>query len=410
MEKSQEISACEVCGNGSLQKALDLGDHPLCDDLVPVGEDRICAQYPIEILFCESCYTAHQRFQVPKRILFPQSYHYRSRHTADVLNGMAHLVSRTEELLGGLENKFVVDIGCNDGSLLAIFREKGAQVIGVEPTGAWADAHAKKINVINDFFDPDVARALVSQHGNPDVITFTNVFAHIEDLSSLLSAVNILKKSSTIVVIENHYLGSVLRTNQFDTFYHEHPRTYSFEAFRRIANRIGMCIKAVDFPERYGGNIRVFLSHEEICKTEAIQNKDMSDAERSFGEDFKRLQNNIHIWADRKGKLLRQLARQYGPLPAKAFPGRSAIAIRLLGLDSETISAIYEKPLSAKVGHYAPGTRIPIVSDSLMLQSVFDKPVLVNLAWHISAEIRDYMEKLGYKGHIVDIISSDDFV
>src|SRR5450432_3239107 len=97
MEKDTEvglrkINRCEVCGNEDLSLVLDLGLHPICDDLVPLGGARICLEFPIEILFCNTCYTAHQRFQVPKQDLFPASYHYRSRFTADVLNGMARLV------------------------------------------------------------------------------------------------------------------------------------------------------------------------------------------------------------------------------------------------------------------------------------------------------------------------------
>jgi len=65
-----EISTCEVCGNERLVSVLDLGLHPMCDDLVPVGDSRSCVEYPIEILFCDQCITAHQRFQVPKRIYF----------------------------------------------------------------------------------------------------------------------------------------------------------------------------------------------------------------------------------------------------------------------------------------------------------------------------------------------------
>src|ERR1700690_4155990 len=84
----RETTRCEVCGNPQLRSFVDLGNHPMCDDLVPVGDARICREYPIEILFCEVCRTAHQRFQIPKQELFPSSYHYRSRQTADVLNGM----------------------------------------------------------------------------------------------------------------------------------------------------------------------------------------------------------------------------------------------------------------------------------------------------------------------------------
>lgn len=115
---SHEISSCEVCGNTHLIPVLDLGLHPMCDDLIPVGDPRVCREYPIEILYCKGCFTAHQRYQVPKRELFPESYHYRSRFTADVLKGMEGLVESCVQRFGSLSEKKVVDIGCNDGSLL----------------------------------------------------------------------------------------------------------------------------------------------------------------------------------------------------------------------------------------------------------------------------------------------------
>ena len=104
-----QIDKCEVCGNEDLTSVLDLGLHPLCDDLVAIGESRQCREYPIEILFCTNCNAAHQRFQVPQRDLFPASYHYRSRFTVDVLQGMAGLVESCEQGLGG------VGFGCTAG-------------------------------------------------------------------------------------------------------------------------------------------------------------------------------------------------------------------------------------------------------------------------------------------------------
>ena len=163
-----EITSCEVCGGNDLRPALDLGRHPMCDDLVPVGDDRICKEYPIEILFCDTCRTAHQRFQIPKRELFPATYHYRSRHTADVLNGMKDLVAACEESLGTLTAKKVLDIGCNDGSLLSFFVEKGAIAFGIEPTGAAADASQRGYTIVNDFFSEAVAEDFVRRHGHPD--------------------------------------------------------------------------------------------------------------------------------------------------------------------------------------------------------------------------------------------------
>ncbi len=68
--KVNEIHSCEVCGNDNLIPVLNIGLHPMCDDLVPIGDNRICREYPIDILFCKTCLTAHQHFQVPKQDLF----------------------------------------------------------------------------------------------------------------------------------------------------------------------------------------------------------------------------------------------------------------------------------------------------------------------------------------------------
>ena len=57
------------------------------------------------------------------------------------------------------------------------------------------------------------------------------MFAHIEDLNSLINNLRKLVSDETYLIIENHYMGAVIKKNQFDTFYHEHPRTYSATSF-----------------------------------------------------------------------------------------------------------------------------------------------------------------------------------
>jgi len=406
-----EITSCEVCGNDSLESVLDLGSHPLCDDLVSVGDNRVCKEFPIEILFCKNCNTSHQRFQVPKEDLFPVTYHYRSRFTADVLNGMKGLVNSCSQRFGNLVDKKVLDIGCNDGSLLNYFREQGATTIGIEPTGACLDAEEKGHITYNSFLSEKLAAAIVEEHGKPDFITFTNVFAHIEDLQEVLRSLKKLMSGNTVIVIENHYLGSVLDGNQFDTFYHEHPRTYSHGSFVKMASTLGTQLAGVEFPSRYGGNIRVFLGNSLLANfTGSIDLNELALRESKFFDNFASLSKNIESWLGVKHKLLQEQFKQYGKLRAKAFPGRAAILVKLLGLDDKLISAVYEKPGSLKVGHYLPGTRIPICSDNDLF-SMSDKTLpLLNLAWHIPGEIRSYLSENAYTGQIIDIFGSDDFI
>ncbi len=401
-----EIHGCEVCGNKQLAKVLNLGLHPMCDDLVEIENQRHCRQYPIEILYCTNCYTAHQQYQVPKQDLFPTSYHYRARFTADVLNGMKELVKSCESQYGKIEGKTVLDIGCNDGSLLSFFKEKGAKTIGVEPTGAYSDARENGHDVVNDYLSPKVSEHLVAQYGQPHIITFTNVFAHIEDLHEVVASLKILMSPDTLLVIENHYLGAVLEGNQFDTFYHEHPRTYSYKSFVRIAQSLESSLLNVEFPSRYGGNIRVFIGNHDSKVADTFNQGELEQKESRFLDKFNLMNANISKWKSNKSKEIEELVKTHGKIAAKAFPGRAAILIKLLDLDENSISAVYEKPGSMKIGHYLPGTRIPILSDDDFRDKT--KPLL-NLAWHISSEIHQYLRGNGHTGPIVDILNADDF-
>tara|TARA_B100000768_G_C11283483_1_gene380260 strand:- start:2169 stop:3398 length:1230 start_codon:yes stop_codon:yes gene_type:complete len=403
-----QIDCCEVCGNNNLESVLDLGLHPMCDDLVEVSDKRECKDYPIEILYCKVCRTAHQKYQVPKHELFPMSYHYRARFTSDVLDGMKGLVNSCEEQFGSLEDKLVLDIGCNDGSLLGYFRDKGANTLGIEPTGACEDAVKNGHDAICDYLSVDLAEKVVQKHGNPDIITFTNVFAHIEDLKGVLDALKVLKKEDTKIVIENHYLGAVLDGNQFDTFYHEHPRTYSFTSFKHMAKTLGLEIESVEFPSRYGGNIRVFIGSSSEFKT-SVNMEELEIKEEGYFNEFKTLEDNIQTWLRVKAQELKSYSEKYGKIRAKAFPGRAAILVKMLNLDVDKISAVYEKPGSLKIGHFLPGTRIPIHSDDELTSSEDQESPILNLAWHISEEIENYLTKNGFKGKIIHILSKDDF-
>jgi D-mycarose 3-C-methyltransferase len=405
-----EITGCEVCGATSLMPALNLGPQPLCDDLVAIGDTRQCLEYPVEVMFCGTCATAHQRFQVPKHTLFPRTYHYRARFTADVLNGMKALVASAQQRLGSLAGKKVLDVGCNDGSLLDFFREQQAVTYGIEPTDASRDALEKGHTVIAGFFDMATATDFVERYGQPDIVTFTNVFAHIENLPSVLDALRVLMHAGTVLIIENHYLGSILDRDQFDSFYHEHPRTYSYTSFEYIARSLDVTVAEVEFPSRYGGNIRVYLARPGVITPQGgINVDDVRQRERQFGARFARLQSSMEAWRAAMRQAIVDQARRLGPLRAKSFPARAAVVVRLLGLDTDVIAAIHEKPGSLKLGHYVPGTRIPIVSDDELFALEDQSRPLLNFAWHISAEIRAYLTANGYKGPVIDVLDPKTF-
>ena len=400
--KSLSLKNCQIC-YCKTTTVLDLGCHPLCDDLIKIKSKKINKEYPIIIQYCKNCKTAFNKIQIKKKILFPKNYHYRARFTEDVIKGQKKIVKRVKKLLGSLRGLKVLDIGCNDGTLLDLFKIEKAITIGVEPTNASKDA-SKSHKIYNCFLNKNVTKKIKKTFKNIDIITFTNVFAHINNLDEVISCIKQLISEKTILLIENHYLGSVLEKKQFDTFYHEHPRTYSLTSFLAIAKKIGLNLESYTFPKRYGGNIQVIMSK----KKKKNNFKKVLSYEKSFFKKFKKLKEQISIWKKIKKNKIIELNKKFGPLPAKAFPGRAAILLKLLNINENHISAIYEKDNSKKIGYYVPATKIPIISDKNLIGVKKNLPI-INLAWHIEKEIKKYLKDKNIFNKVVPILNNRDF-
>lgn len=405
--KYKIVKKCQIC-NSSLINFLNLGKQPLCDDLK--SEPYKNKFYKLQIKFCKRCLTGFQKYNINKRILFPKNYHYRSANTNDVLLGMRNLVNEIKKVKKNLKNKTVLDIGCNDGSLLDFFKKKGCKTFGLEPTGAFYEAKKKGHKVFNKYFDYKTSKMLNKKIKKIDVITFTNVFAHIENFKELIKSLKNLITKETLIVIENHYLGEVINKNQFDTFYHEHPRTYSLNSFYSISKLLNMNIIKYEFVKRYNGNLRVFFHSQKILLNNIKLRQDLYK-EKKLIKKISLFQKKIDKWKLKKKNYFKLLSKKFGPIPAKAFPGRASILINLLNLSSKNISNVYEKDMSLKVNRYVPGTNIRIKKEKFFDKKERNKRKIINLAWHISDEIKYYLKKkLNYKGQIIDIISTKDFI
>lgn len=400
------LKICEVCDYRYQFTFLNLGQQPLCDDLIKIGSKISNKKYRIKLIFCPKCYTVHHFYKVEIQKLFPKNYHYRSRFTQDVILGMKDLFFKSLPYLNS--TKKILDIGCNDGSLLDFYKKKNFITIGVEPTNAAKEAKLKKHNIYNHYFNKKIALKVKRDYGDISLITFTNVFAHINDLNSLIDNLKILFTYNTTLIIENHYLGSVINNVQFDTFYHEHPRTYSLTSFKYIAEKLGAHIFKVEFTKRYFGNIRVYISKNQkpLRKLNYIISK---KNEKYFLSKLIKFESALNRWKIFKIKELKHLKNKYGVLYAKAFPGRASVIINFLGLNLKFISAAFEKPNSKKIGFYIPGTKIPILSDN-KISNLKDKSVFINLAWHITKEIKNYMKNYNKNFKIFDILKKNEII
>ena len=220
------ITSCQGCGSGGLEAVIDfLPQPPVQAFLTPeqLGEPE--THYPVALLRCPDCGLVQLGYAVDKTIVFPQDYPYQTGMTRILVEDFRDLADKAVEGFGLQAGALAVDIGSNDGTLLKGFITHGLRVLGIEPTDIARVAERNGVPTVQAYFDEDVARSIIAEHGQAAVVTATNVFAHIPNLFTKSStAISEILGDDGVFVSESHYLLALIETLQYDTIYHEHLR------------------------------------------------------------------------------------------------------------------------------------------------------------------------------------------
>ena len=248
----KEKNICRCCKKKNLVLYLDLGMQPLAN-CYHKGE-RL-PRFPLRVNVCENCFHSQLSVVVNKELMF-KNYLYVSgttstfrKHTKDLAINAVRRFKR--------EDLDVLDIACNDGTQLEYFRDLGCNVMGVDPAENLRSITInKKIDVVVDYWTRSVAKKISKKF---DIITGTNVFAHVDNLDEFLKASKIALKKGGILILEFPYADKMIMHNEFDTVYHEHLSYYLVNSFRILIERMGFFIEDVMQTPIHGGSIRFFV-------------------------------------------------------------------------------------------------------------------------------------------------------
>jgi len=352
------------------------------------SKTEIEQRFPLEVRTCVECGLAQLSYVVDPKILYCQDYPYDAstaltaqkhwQHFADVV--CARGLAKKDDL--------VVDIGSNVGVLLQAFKNNDTKVLGVDPASNIAKiAQANGIETIDAFFDIEVANKIVRKYGRAKVITGTNVFAHINDLNEFMKAVQTLLLEDGTFIFEVPYFVNLVRYMQYDTIYHEHLSYISIMPLLKFFKKFNMEIFNVEDKNFHGGSIRVFVRNR-TGKDIPYRIDELVQLEKSCGiYDFGKLTNfAADVEANRTAlrKLVIGLKRDGKSIAVVSAPAKGMTLLNFCGLDNSIIDYATEKA-KLKIGKYTPGTRIPVVPDSCLLDKSPDYALL--LAWNFADEI-----------------------
>lgn len=398
---SGPIDACQICGNRQLAPVLDLGYQPLCDTLLTeaqLSEPELT--FPLRQVWCPACSLSQLDYCVPGDMVYHKEYPYRTGVTRELAEYQSELAGSLADDLHLANDALVVDIGCNDGTLLQAFRARGLSVAGVEPTRIARFARQAGIAVVEAPFDPQVAQQIVDSHGPAKLVTATNVFAHMARMGDFLQGLETLVADDGYFVLENHYLGAVIERMQFDTIYHEHLRTYSLTALIRLFDYYDFTVVDALKVSRYGGNIRVYVARGKQAEVNPRVQQLLDEESQwvwdaahyaSFGRRSIQLKNQLL-------ELALQCANQGTPLIGNSCPGRCSTLLNFAGIGPDLMPYLAEQPTSLKLGMYLPGRHIPVVDNQRLID---EQPAhVLLLAWHYAQPIAEQLRARGLRSKL----------
>jgi SAM-dependent methyltransferase len=385
---NEKKSHCMLCAANAVEMFLDLGEMALANQFLRRDEiNGHEAKYPLRVGFCHSCGHVQLLEAVPPLAMF-ENYLYISSASDTLKN---HLWDLSDELIRRYRldtAELVIDIGCNDGTLLQGVQRHGIRTLGVDPAQNLAEFTSDRgIERYTGLFSATTAQDIAAKLGHASLVTATNTFPHIQDLVDFIEGIQKILKPGGALVIEMHYLLDLIEQVAFDTIYHEHVSYWALGPMKQLFEANGMSIVDAERVPLHHGQLRVHVQRygegpthsrvAELIAAEKAAGLDRFETYERFAERALKIKKDLH-------ETLTTCVQKGQRVAGYGAPAKGNTLLGFLDIGPELLPYIVDRsPL--KQGLCTPGTHIPVVAPERLLADQPDYVLL--LAWNFIDEI-----------------------
>lgn len=387
---------CRACGSSSLTKVIDLGEQYLQGSFFKPGKELPpMRKIPMWLMRCDptadenACGLLQMAHTVPPEVLY-SAYWYRSGTNQTMRNHLNGIAAQAVDMVGS-QNARVLDIGCNDGTLLRQYPD-GYEKYGIDPSDVAAEVSGDII-VIRDLF-PSTKLSSISTGKGFEVVTSIAMFYDLEDPVEFVRNVKSVLDGEGVWIFEMSYMPSMLELNSYDTICHEHLEYYSLAVIEYILKRAGMKIIDASLNDINGGSIRCFATHMDNFRFDnnkaaerlASLRKTEFDLELDMDKPYRSFQDRINKHREELTAVLTDLKRKGKNIHIYGASTKGNTILQWCGIDKSIIDCAAERNPD-KYGATTLGTKIPIVSEA---DSRAMKPdYYLVLPWHFKQEFME---------------------
>lgn len=379
-----KISKCRIC-NSDIVRVLSLGKFPAVNYYLALEDlKKKEIKYPLNFCICEVCGLGQLDEIVQARKLF-STYHYISSTSIPLKKHLESLGELCRKKFKLNNSSSVLDIGCNDGTLLKHLNKFRTITLGIDPAKNVVEQTKKSgVKVMSNYFTEKLSKKILKKEGLYDLIFATNTLAQIIDLNDFVSGVRNLLKTDGSFVVEVGYLPKMLFKKTFDSIYHEHYSYFSLMSLNHLFDRNGLEIYDAQEIENHGGSLRVFIKHKKnnkIIKTNLFKNILGKEHKLKINnrKTYDKFVSSILNFKKEFRSLLINLKKANNTIVGIGAPAKSVILLNFTDINHTIISYITDST-SYKQNRFMPGVHIPILSeDKLKYDNSIDYFLL--LAW-----------------------------
>lgn len=386
-------TTCRVCGSSALTPVIDLGDQYLQGSFVKPGKELPpTRKIPTRLVRCDpmkdeqACGLLQMEHTVPPEVLY-SAYWYRSGTNNTMRQHLKGIARETASLVGKAA-ACVLDIGCNDGTLLMSYPPE-FQKFGIDPSDVVLEIHDDLQIVQGIFPSEELTERLGGQ--KVDIVTSIAMFYDLESPTQFTQNIKSVLDAEGIWIFEMSYMPTMLSMTSYDTICHEHLEYYSLSVIEYVMKQAGMRIFNVSQNPINGGSLRCYATHADnftFKKDEWVHNvKRTRQEEFDLGLDtekpYKNFQDRVNVHKEELTSLLKGLKNQGKKIHIYGASTKGNTILQWCDIDNRIIDFAAERNPD-KYGAHTLGTDIPIISEAE--SRAMNPDYYLVLPWHFKEE------------------------
>lgn len=383
----QKILQCRLCGGEHLEKVVELTKNPVGDRFyrdrnVALG----CELHSVEVMLCKDC----GQMQLSE-VVEPKEIYLDYLYTTGTSVGLPeHFAKSAQDLMKCFaipKDSLVVEIGSNEGAMLAVFKNQGMRVLGIDPAGiAVKKAQARGVDTIEGFFSSELAKNIVRERGRAKLVIANNVIANIPALLDIIQGIKEILADDGVFVFETSYAYDVIRKHLIDTIYHEHISYFSIKPLDRLFVKCGMELFDAENIWTKGGSLRGYVA-KPLSFEKTKQLLVLLEQEKEFFSKknvFTQFAQNLLEFRERVRAFALGIKERQGKLVVYGSSVGGLMMVYHLGMSDLIDCFVDDNP--AKIGAYCPSLGIPVY-DSKILEEDSNIKEVISVAWRFMDSI-----------------------